>query len=81
MDAVALSVAGAKVAVMVTMPEESEVDFEIEQPVDAVQLFLDRLGDALVDVFRRGAGIDRADGNLRRRDIRDTARSAGTEWR
>src|SRR5690606_2900083 len=42
---------------------------KIEQTVDAVQLLLDRVRYALVDVFGGGTRIVRVDGNLRRRHV------------
>ncbi len=44
-----------KVASMEMRPEERG-GLEVAQPVDAVQLFFDRLGDALIDFLGRGSG-------------------------
>src|SRR3546814_1838424 len=42
---------------------------EVDQPGDAVQLLLDRTGDALVHLLRRGPRIIGGRRDLRRRDV------------
>ena len=53
------------------------VGAEVDHPLDAVDLLLDRRRDRLGDGLGVGAGVGRRDLDLRRRDLRDTARSAG----
>ena len=48
----------------------------VHHVLDAVDLLLDRRGDGVGDDLGVGAGIDGRDLDRRRRDLRDTARSA-----
>ena len=63
-------VPGMKLAVISTWPSQSLVDFEVENAVRAVELFLDEPGDAVIEILRRGAGIAGADRYRGRRDDR-----------
>ena len=49
-DAIPMSVPGTKLAVMSTWPSESLVEFEIQDPVGAVQLFLNQSRNAVVEI-------------------------------
>ena len=48
----------------------------VEHALDAVDLLLDRRGDGVGEDLGVGAGVGRGDQDRRRRDLRDTARSA-----
>ena len=54
----------SNVAEMLTCPRELELDAEVEQAVEAGELLLEDLGDAVLDRLGRGAGIVGADVDL-----------------
>ena len=51
------------------LPARARLRAEIEEAVDPRQLLLEHLRDAVLDRLGRGAGIGRADIDLRRRDV------------
>ena len=65
-----VSVPGTKLAMISTWPSESLVEFEIQNARGAVELLLDQPRHAVVEIFRRRAGIAGRDRDRGRRDDR-----------
>ena len=56
-------------------------ELHVHHALDAVDRLLERRRDRALDRLRVGAGVERRDGDRRRRQVRDSARSAASGWR